>query len=171
MNIKVKAIGMGFNNTGYPGAFTPIVERIIGNLIKSPCLNLFSGQSMLGDERIDIEHSNATISQDVKKFILEDGRDWAWVILDPPYAIHHVDSKLNGYGLKGSVSSDVIFRRNLKQYLQYHASNILWLDYCAPMIKGFRREQLWLLLPGGFHSVRVLSWLVRNCKPMELLLK
>ena len=81
--------------------------------------------------------------------------------------ITRTDVKLNGYGIKGAVSSDVIFRRQLKQYFQRHASNILWLDICAPIIKGFYREKLWLVLTGGFHTVRVLSWLKRE---MELLI-
>ena len=171
MNINVTALGMGFNNTGYPGAFTQPVENIIKSFIGGrggSVLNLFSGQSLIGDERVDIDHKNATTNCDVKLFILEDTRDWDWVILDPPYAIHKPEAKLKGYGLKGSMSSDVSFRRNLKVYLQNHTSSVLWLDYCAPMIKGFTREKLWLLLPGGFHSVRVLSWLRRNSKPMIL---
>ena len=44
--------------------------------------------------------------------------------------------------------------------------NVLWLDYCAPSIKGFYRKKLWLLLPGGFHTVRVLSWLQKESQPM-----
>lgn len=170
MKVDVEVLGMGFNDTGYPGAFTSVVDEIIRSLVtrNGTALHLFSGQSTIGDERIDIEHPNATIKVNVKEFILSDTRDWDWVILDPPYPIHRTSSKLQGYGLRGSVSSDVKFRRSLKLYLQAHVNNVLWLDYCAPMIKGFQRRKLWLLLPGGFHSVRVLSWLCRNMKPMEL---
>ena len=113
---------------------------------------------------MDIEHPNATINENVKEFIKKDIRSWNWVILDPPYQITRTDVKLNGYGIKGSVSADVIFRRQLKQYFQRHTQNILWLDTCAPMITGFYREKLWLVLTGGFHTVRVLSWLKREMK-------
>jgi hypothetical protein len=162
MKIQVEALGMGFNNTGYPGAFTPVVDRIIRETISGKVLNLFSGQSLIGDERVDITHANATINMNVKQFIEEDKRDWKFVVLDPPYNITRVGVKLQGYGLSGCISSDVPFRRKLKEYLQLHADNVLWLDTCAPMVQGFKRKKLWLLLPGGFHTVRVLSWLTKG---------
>ena len=151
----------------YPGAFPPNVELEIKRLIGGSVLHLFSGSSLIGDERIDINHPNASKNMNVKDFIKTDDRGWDWVILDPPYQITGVDVKLNGYGLKAAVSSDVIFRRNLKQYFQRHVDNILWLDICAPSVKAFYRRKLWLVLTGGFHTVRVLSWLKRE---MELLL-
>ncbi len=151
----------------YPGAFPPNVDIVIRQLIKGKVLHLFSGSSLIGDERIDIEHSNATKNMNVKEFISFDDRQWDWIVLDPPYQITRTDVKLNGYGIKGAVSSDVIFRRNLKQYFQRHTENVLWLDICAPMVKGFYRKKLWLVLTGGFHTVRVLSWLQ---KEMGLLL-
>ena len=150
----------------YPGAFPPAVDVVIRRLITGKVLQLFSGSSIIGEERIDINHPNATQNVNVKDFIASDNREWEWIILDPPYQITQVDVKLNGYGLKGAVASDVIFRRNLKRYFQLHTENILWLDICAPMVKGFYREKLWLVLTGGFHTVRVLSWLKREMKPL-----
>lgn len=167
MKLDFEVLGMGFNNTGYPGAFTKPVENIIKSHITGGVLHLFSGSSLIGDERVDIEHPNATLNCDVKEFIKNDYRQWDWCLLDPPYNITRVGTKLKGYGLSGCIASDVTFRRNLKHYFQTHTENILWLDICAPMIKGFRRQKLWLLLPGGFHTVRVLSWLKRE---MNLLL-
>lgn len=161
-----EVLGLGMNNNDYPGAFTKPVQDIINSLISSPCLHLYSGSSLIGDCRIDIEHQNATDNLDVDQFVKTDNQDWVWVILDPPYQITRTDAKLNGYGIKGAVSSCVQRRRPLKQYLQQHAFNILWLDQCAPMIEGFKREKLWLLLPGGYHNVRVLSWLKREMKPL-----
>lgn len=164
--IKCEALGMGFNNTGYPGAFTPTVESIIKAHIKGRVLHLFSGSSFIGDERIDIEHPNATKQMNVDDFVTTDDRIWDWVILDPPYQITRTDAKLNGYGIKGAVAANVNRRRKVTDYLRRHCDNILWLDQCAPVIKGFHREKLWLLLPGGFHTIRVLSWLKRNQKEM-----
>lgn len=166
MKIKVEVIGMGFNNTDYPGAFTLPVQQIIKSVIYGKVLQLYSGSSLIGDERVDIEHLNATKNMNVDDFIKSDNRTWDFVILDPPYAITRTDTKLNGYGIKGAISANVDRRRAVKQYLQRHTKNILWLDQCAPMIKGFSREKLWLLLPGGFHNVRILSWLK---KTMDLL--
>jgi len=162
----IEVLGMGMNTSSYPGAFTKPVQEIIKSHISGKVLHLFSGSSLIGDERVDIKHPNATLKCDVKEFIKSDTRVWDWVILDPPYNITRVDTKLVGYGLSVCVASDVTFRRQLKNYFQNHTENILWLDNCAPMIRGFRREKLWLLLPGGFHTVRVLSWLKREMKPL-----
>lgn len=164
---EFEVLGLGFNNSGYPGAFTKPVETTIKNHISGRVLNLFSGSSFMGDERVDISHPNATINCDVKQFIEADKRNWDWILLDPPYNITRVGTKLKGYGLSGCVMSDVNFQRKLKAYFQRYASNILWLDICAPVVRGFRREKLWLFLPGGFHTVRVLSWLKRE---MDLLI-
>jgi len=158
--------GIPLVDLSYPGAFPLSVDTIIRQNISGKVLHLFSGSSLIGDERIDIEHPNATQKVNVKEFIAGDTRHWDYVILDPPYHITLVDVKLNGYGIKGAVSSDVNFRRKLKFYFQRRTDNILWLDVCAPMIKGFYRKKLWLVLPGGFHTVRVLSWLKREMKPL-----
>ena len=164
---EIEVMGMGFNNSDYAGAFTVPVQDIIKSHISGKVLHLFSGSSLIGDERVDIDHKNATINCDVKEFIKSDSRRWDWAILDPPYNITRVGTKLKGYGLSGCIASDVVFRRNLKHYFQSYVDNILWLDICAPMVKGFSRQALWLLLPGGFHTVRVLSWLQ---KEMDLLI-
>lgn len=146
----------------YPGAFPPNVDIVIRRIVQGKILHLFSGSSLIGEERIDIEHPNATKNINIKEFIKSDDRFWDFIILDPPYQITRTDVKLNGYGIKGAVSSDVIFRRNLKYYFQCHTNNIIWLDICAPMIRGFYRRKLWLVLTGGFHTVRVLSWLQKD---------
>ncbi|KKN11215.1 hypothetical protein LCGC14_1028730 [marine sediment metagenome] len=150
----------------YPGAFPPEVDIIIRQLVKGKVLHLFSGSSLIGEERIDIDHPSATKNINVKEFILSDKSDWDWVVLDPPYLIMSADVKLTDYGISIAASSDVSLRRNLKQYFQKHTDNILWLDICAPMIEGFYRKKLWLVLTGGFHTVRILSWLTREMKPL-----
>lgn len=150
----------------YPGAFPPEVDIVIRQLVGGRVLQLFSGSSLIGEERIDIEHPNATQNINVKDFIAGDDRAWDWIVLDPPYQMSNLTIRNMDYSLKASVNSDVIFRRNLKQYFQKHTDNILWLDICAPMIKGFYRKKLWLVLTGGFHTVRVLSWLKREMKPL-----
>lgn len=150
----------------YPGAFPPKVDIVIRQLVKGNILHLFSGSSLIGEERIDIEHPNATKNMNVKDFIATDDRSWDWIVLDPPYQMSNLTIKNMDYSLKASVNSDVTFRRNLKEYFQKHTDNILWLDICAPMIKGFHRKKLWLVLTGGFHTVRVLSWLKREMKPL-----
>lgn len=151
----------------YPGAFPPNVEVEIKRLVGGKVLHLFSGSSLIGEERIDIDHPNATKNMNVKDFIATDGRRWDWVVLDPPYRVTAPEVKLKGYGIKESPLSYIGFRNDLRHYFQKHTANVLWLDICAPSIKGFYRKKLWLVLTRGFHTVRVLSWLR---KEMELLL-
>jgi len=159
-------LGMGMNNSDYPGAFTEPVKQIIKSVISGKVLHLYSGSSFIGDERIDIDHPNATKNMRVEDFIISDSRNWDWCLLDAPYAITRANLRLKEYGEADSLSGNVKWRRILRQYFQKHLDNVLWLDMCAPSIKGFRRKKLWLLLPGGFHTVRVLSWLKREMKPL-----
>lgn len=163
---EFEVLGMGMNRGNYPGAFTPNVKAIIKSVIYGRVLHLYSGASLIGDERIDIEHPNASLNMRVEDFLQEDKRQWDFVLLDPPYAITRANLKLKEYGERDNLSGNVKWWRILKQYCQAHTENVLWLDMCAPMIRGFARKKLWLLLPGGFHTVRVLSWLKREMKPM-----
>jgi len=162
---EIEALPMGVNDGKYAGSFTPTVKSIIKSVISGDVLHLYSGSSFIGSERVDLAHANATKNCKVEDFIQQDERTWDWCILDPPYAITQ-KSKLSDYEEVGSLSGNVSWRRQIKEYLRHHADNILWLDFCAPTITGFRREKLWLLLPGGFHTVRVLSWLKREMKPL-----
>ena len=161
-----EVLGMGMNTSGYPGAFTKPVQDIIKSVVSGSVLHLYSGSSFIGDERVDLEHPSATLNCRVEEFIENDKRGWDWCLLDPPYAITR-RKKLDKYAETASLSADVIWRNLIKNYFRKYIGNILWLDYCAPQITGFRRKKLWLLLPGGYHNVRVLSWLERE---MELLL-
>ena len=158
--------GIPLVHNDYQGVFPLLVHRAITGLVSGRILHLYSGTSLIGDVRIDIEHPNATLNCDVEDFVKDDIRVWDFVILDPPYQITRTDVKLNSYGIKGAISANVDRRRLIKEYLQKHTENVLWLDQCAPMIKGFYREKLWLVLSGGFHTVRVLSWLKREMKPL-----
>jgi len=163
---ELEAITGNVLMNSYPGAFAMEVDRVIRQTISGSVLHLYSGTSLIGDVRIDIEHRNATINRDVEDFARDDTRSWDFVILDPPYQITRTDVKLNGYGIKGAISANVDRRRLIKRYLQEHTENVLWLDQCAPMIAGFYRQKLWLVLPGAFKNVRVLSWLKREMKPL-----
>lgn len=160
-NFDIEAMGMGFNMTGYPGAFTPTVKKIIEKTIYGKVLHLFSGQSEIGEERIDIEHINATKRIDVKEFLQIDKRYWDWILLDPPYNLMR-KSKTKQYKIQQPFSADVELRNLIRNYAIKYTQNVLWLDYCAPMMRGFERKKLWLLLPGGFHNVRILSWLIKQ---------
>jgi len=161
-----EVLGMGMHNGNYAGAFTTPVRSLISSMVSGNILHLYSGSSLLGNVRIDVEHPNATCNMRVEDFISLDNRNWDWLILDPPYAITRANLKLKDYGEYDRTSGNVKWWRMLKRYCQNHIDNVLWLDFCAPMIKGFRRQKLWLLLPGGFHTVRVLSWLKKEMQPL-----
>lgn len=150
--------GLGMNRTGYPGGFTPTVQRMINQVIYGKVLHLFSGVSKIGDIRIDIEREEATHRGDVLEFIENDVRCWDFVILDPPYELNK-KSKIEVYGRTSSIAADVVLRNKLADYFLNHTNNVLWLDMCAPLPKGFKRKKLWFLFPGGYHTLRVLSWL------------
>lgn len=163
-DFEIEICGLGNNITGYPGAFTPTVGRIVKQVIKEvggDTLHLFSGVSKLGDERVDIERAEATCRHDVFDFIRTDKRCWDLVVLDPPYEIKG-KVKLEEYGRTSSVAANVPLRRALADYFVSHTDNVLWLDMCAPLPKGFKRKKLWFLFPGGYHTVRILSWLQRE---------
>lgn len=163
---EFEVLGMGMKSGDYSGSFTKPVEDKINSLLRGSLLHLYSGSSRMGDVRVDIDHPNATESCDVKEFISKDTRHWDWALLDPPYNLSNRTRDLLDYPISCPLSADVAGRRLLKLYFQRYVDNVLWLDICAPSIKGFRREKLWLLLPGGFHPVRVLSWLKKEMQPL-----
>ena len=95
--IEVKPEFMGFQNGDYPGAFPPKVDERIRKIVASPCLHLFSGSSKIGDVRVDLTHPNATDHIDVFKFVRTDGRDWKFVLLDPPYPMSQRNTEKMSY--------------------------------------------------------------------------
>lgn len=157
---KVIVLAMGTAKGDYPGQFTPVVKNIILEQIEgySNVLHLFSGRSKIGDVRVDIDNQNATLQTDVVSFLEQDKEFWDYTILDPPYGIQTRD-KLSSYGKVGSIGGNTAMRMTLKKWAMNHTWRILWLDHCAPMIPFFKRVILWILLPGGFRYLRVLSLL------------
>lgn len=162
---EIEALPMGANDGQYPGSFTPIVKGIIKSVLYGKVLNLYSGSSLIGDERIDLEHPNATLHCKVEDFITNDKRDWDWCLLDPPYAIKSLN-KIKEYAETSSLTGNIEWRVAIKDYFKHHTDNVLWLDYCAPLIPGFKREKIWFLFPGGYHHIRVLSWLKKEMEPL-----
>ena len=164
-NFEIEIKGLGFQRKNYPGAFTPVIEKIIEDILcrygMQKVLHLFSGTSTIGTERIDLSCKEATRNISVEKFIEEDNNYWDVVLLDPPYEIKR-KAKLYEYSRVSSVAANVKLRNKLVKYFPTHTDNIVWLDMCAPLPKGFKRKKLWFLFPGGYHTLRVLSWLVNE---------
>jgi hypothetical protein len=160
-NFEIEVGFMGYNRHKYRGAFPDRVEKVIKSLVKSPCLHLFSGVSKIGDVKIDLIRPEATHNQDVFEFIKSDEakRQWEWCILDPPYNIKNREVELKDYADKTPISASVPKRRALAEFFRKYCKNVLWLDQCAPLPKGFIRKKVWFFFPGGYRTIRVLSWL------------
>lgn len=162
-DFNISCLALGPNQSGYPGAFTAMVNQIILDITRNSksVLHLFSGTSRIGSERIDIQRPESTIKMDVADFILDDDRNWEYCILDPPYDIIP-KNQVAIYHIKKSIANDKVLRKRLPVYFRKHVKNIIWLDQCAPILLGFKRIKLWLLLPGYYRSVRILSFLTRD---------
>jgi len=158
-NFDIEICGMGGNYSGYPGAFPTKVEKIIKDTIHGRVLNLFSGVSKIGNVRVDLLRKEATINSDVFDFIQKSKLIYDFVIVDPPYAIKSAPNKLKIYGSIKPFTGNVPYQRKMSEFLKTHARNVLWLDCSAPLPAGFKREKMWVLLPGGWHFIRVLSHL------------
>lgn len=160
----LEAIGRGTNNGKFAGAFPPTIDRTVRGIVGTPCLHLFSGASTIGDVRVDLEHPNATHRMNVFEFLKssEAQKEWETVLLDPPYGIVSSKQKLKQYADRTAVSSSVPKRRTLAAFFLQYARNVVWFDQCAPLPEGFYRAKVWLVLPGGYRTVRILSWLRRN---------
>ena len=161
-NFDIEACGLGRNSTGYPGAFTNKVDMIIKNTVCGRVLSLFSGVSKIGDVRVDMLRPEATINCDVFDYIDDCKEIFDFVIADPPYAIKSAPNKLKVYGSIKPFTGNIPYQRKMSKFLAEHAKNVLWLDQSAPFPKGFRRKKMWVLLPGGWFSIRVLSYLINT---------
>jgi len=153
-----EVLGMGMAKGIYDGEFTPVVEKLIKHwLNKYPgkILHLFSGNSKIGDVKVDIDNPNATWNMEVETYLKRSQDNFEWVLLDPPYLVESHD--LKGYKISKAFSASVPARRLFQEWAQKHTKRIIWLDLCAPLPEGFEREKLYFLLPGGYRNVRVLS--------------
>ncbi len=158
-----EAIGMGTARGYYDGEFTPAVEKIIKywlNKYPGKVLHLFSGNSKIGDVRIDIDNPNATHNLKVEEFLKQHTDNYEWILLDPPYLVESHD--LKGYKISKAFSASVPARRLFQKWAQKYAKRIIWLDLCAPLPEGYKREKLYFLLPGGYRNLRILSILKSN---------
>ena len=147
----------------YPGAFHPNVEREIKKQVGTDfCIHLFSGDSTIGDVRIDIENPNATQKENVYDFIQKDYayplRDRKLILLaDPDYEIQRKGTKLKIHGIKDSLAGNVLAQKLLIRFIQnmkFH--KIILLDQCSPKIPGYSWD-FKLVKNGGWKTVRVLN--------------
>jgi len=162
--LETKVLFMATAKGEYVGQFSPTVEEILKQEIEGygKILHLFSGASRIGEVRVDWDHPNATWHGDIVTFMEQDTEFWSYTILDPPYQIRRAGQKLQAYGRVDSVGGTGAMRIALQKWAPKHTWRLLWLDQCAPLITSFRRVKLWVLLPGGYATLRALSMLENN---------
>lgn len=69
------------------GGFSPLEQKIIHKYTKPPILHLFSGNSLIGDIRIDINpNSKCTEIKDVFEYIKDCNESFNTILLDPIYS-------------------------------------------------------------------------------------
>ena len=166
LNLKQYATGKAKTRPGYRGGFPSEVERILKKLVagSDKVLHLYSGRSDIGNIRVDLEQPEATHKMTVEEYISSDFgcQRFDWVILDPPYKIKQ-PGFLNNFKDARPLSGNALLRDRISRFLRQHADNVLWLDYCVPAIRGFRRSKIWLCIPNNcYENVRCLSWLQRT---------
>lgn len=165
-NLKQGGEGMALRE--YRGGFPTGIRAVISDLVAGRILNLYSGRSILGDVRVDLECDEATHKMPVEEFISTDNSHFDWVIIDPPYKIRN-PGYLKNFKDARSLSGNTAIRDRIRLYLRQAADNVLFVDYCSPTIRGFTREKIWLFLPGNcWESCRVMTWLKRTMKEMPL---
>ena len=72
------------------GGFSPLEINLINKYTKSSILHLFSGSSSIGEIRVDINpKSQATIIDDVFKYIQNNNEKFNTILLDPIYSSEH----------------------------------------------------------------------------------
>lgn len=176
--MKAEIIFGGLHKGEYPGAFPPKIEKIIRELVSKdkPVLHLFSGSSMIGDVRVDINpDSNATHKVDVFEFLKSDESQslWKWVIADPDYSDEQMHRLKRTAGISSQgIGGDVYKSRALKLFMIKWAQNILWLDRRMPKFSNcFERRYVWLVNQGGWHDVRILQWLSIKSKRLKEVFK
>lgn len=170
---EIETFGMGTATGKYPGEFTPTVKERIEELLRrssssggGKTLHLFSGESRLGDVRVDLTSGTATHNMDVFDFLSLPIADrwWDAVLLDPPYELSPSKIKNLAYAGWRPLAPSVPLRNKFADWCREHAAHIIWLDVCAPVPSGFRRLYLGTILPGGYHRARLLSWLKNNSR-------
>ena len=148
--------------TPYTGQFPIPVRDLILKLVEGDILHLYSGTSDIGSVRVDLSRPEATHNVSVEHFITTDTSSWDWCVLDPPYRLIQ-SNIIKDYQDGRPLSGNALLRDRLALYFQAHVYNVLWLDYCCPTIKGFRRHGIWLILPTrSFENVRCLTWLTKQ---------
>jgi hypothetical protein len=169
MNDNLKIIYTSIRNQKYIGSFTnKEIEIIKNNIIDNfRTLNLFSGKSIIGIERIDYYCKEATKNIDVFKYLNDlDYTYFTDIIIDAPYNKKFA----NKYKIYGNTSKQFIIFANAKKTSElFHLISekinpiqLIIKSYNYYIPKHYKLHKGYLCYNGGYRKPTILLILRRN---------
>lgn len=157
-------------NSDYPGNFTKEEITLINRYLAGKILNLFSGRSLIGHERIDYSCNEATKNMDVFEYLTEPG-SFDTVIIDAPYNTWFADK----YKKIGDTPEQFIIFASaekttrlftlIEEKIKPAVIIIKSWNYYIPA--GYNLEKLFVCYPGGYRkSTMLLIAKRRKTKPL-----
>ena len=151
----IELIKVGNGNKEYPGNFTPKEIEIIKRNCIGKVLHLFSGNSRIGDLRVDFSNPNANYKTDVFIFLKIRLKNIGTVIIDAPYNQKFADK----YQKIGNTPKQFIIFANTKKttllfnYIDKIDPKIIilksWNYYC---LKRYEIKECYICYPGGYRK-------------------
>lgn len=157
----IKLIKVGNGTSEYPGNFTKKENQIIKKNAKGRIINLFSGNSKIGNFRIDFSNSNATNNINVFEWLKSLNSSFKiyhnqTVIVDAPYNQKFGDK----YQKLGNTQKQFIIFANAKDTTKLfdlisekiNPKTIIlksWNYYC---LKKYEIKECYVCYPGGYRK-------------------
>jgi len=155
---KIKLIKIGNGSKDYPGNFTKFEKEIIIENTLDFSLNLFSGNSIIGNIRVDYTSKNATHNCNVFDYLnhcIIFNIKFNTIIIDAPYN----DKFGNIYQKIGNTPKQFIIFASTKKTTELFekiikiAPEIIilksWNYYC---LKGYKIKECYVCYPGGYRK-------------------
>ena len=156
----------------YPGDFTPEEIKIIHRSLSGRALHLFSGCSKIGHVRVDFSCKEATLNQDVFKYLSETKESFDIVILDPPYNKRFADR----YQKIGETPDQFIIFANAKKTTELFnlieknikPSKIIMKSWNYYVPRNFRENKCFVCYAGGYRKPTFLMICDRKQNPLDV---
>ena len=158
MNLKIINVSNGSKK--YPGSFTIEEHKIIVYNCSGSILHLFSGRSGIGDVRVDYSCKEATINEDVFKFLEINNKKFDTIIIDAPYN----EKFANEYQTIGNTSKQFIIFADTKRTTnlfnlittKIQPEIIIIKSWNYYVQKGYSLKEGFLCYAGGFRKPTIL---------------
>ena len=152
----MELIKVGNGSSDYPGNFTKKENNIILKNIKGRSLNIFSGNSKIGDIRIDFYNKHTTLNNDVFNYLKYcKYKSFDTIIIDAPYNQRFADK----YQKIGNTPKQFIIFANAKKTTELFelvkkiSPQIIilksWNYYC---VAGYNIKKCYVCYPGGYRK-------------------